>query len=100
MSNQNIQELITSYYFTNVQPRCLACWFQYCKGCFSIDRVVRGVDARRTAGVDEGRPTPPTLPKPQPAPWVAPCTTVAVVGERLPAMWNWEMEHGKTMGKP
>ena len=49
-----------------------------------MDRVVRGVDARRTAGVDEGRP------KPQPAPWVAPwvapwCATVAVFGERLPA---------------
>lgn len=41
-----------------------------------MDRVV---DARRTAGVDEGRP------KPQPAPWVAPwCATVAVFGERLP----------------
>jgi len=48
-----------------------------------MDRVVRGVDAHRTAGVDEGRP------KPQPAPWVAPwvapwCATVAVFGERLP----------------
>ena len=51
-----------------------------------MDRVVRGVDTRRTAGVDEGRP--------KPQPWLAPCVAPwcaaggAVPGERLPAVWE------------